>query len=509
MYIEPATNIRLLHNVPLDTSYDHTIYFSSASAQSSYFIGLTKYSLASQTYQRVQRGRARVQYKADDLYDCNYMMFQNANYGTKWFYAFITGVEFVNNITSEITFEIDVMQTWFFDCSPDYCFVEREHVDNDAIGSHIEPEPVSLGEYVMNGYTALGTALQPLAVYVMIVDEDEDPNGTLYDGIYGGATLFAYNSDDIEGIKAKLSEYLQKPDAIVGMYMAPVIATGSVIPDGGKQIEYSDAAYTLSYSGDAITSGTALNGYVPKNNKLYTYPYSFFHIDNASGAELNLRYEFFTDLTPKCDISVPMTMPIQCTLRPKGYKGSNDNTYNAESISLTNYPMCSWSTDAFKAWLAQNAIPIGAELIKSAAGGAIFGGIGGTVGGLVGGVANALSQGYQASIQADIARGSINNGNGNVAAGKQLFYGGRASITQDYAMMIDDFFTMYGYAVRRCKVPNRSARPHWNYVKTIGCCITGSVPADDMRKICGIYDAGITFWKNGSEVGNYSLNNSL
>jgi hypothetical protein len=76
-------------------------------------------------------------------------------------------------------------------------------------------------------------------------------------------------------------------------------------------------------------------------------------------------------------------------------------------------------------------------------------------------------------------------------------------------MMIDDFFTMYGYAVRRCKIPNRSSRPHWNYVKTIGCCITGSVPADDMRKICSIYDAGITFWKNGNEVGNYSLNNSL
>ena len=67
---------------------------------------------------------------------------------------------------------------------------------------------------------------------------------------------------------------------------------------------------------------------------------------------------------------------------------------------------------------------------------------------------------------------------------------------------------MFGYATRRCKKPNRNSRPHWNYVKTVGATVTGSVPADDMKKICSIYDNGITFWKNGSEVGDYSLDNS-
>jgi hypothetical protein len=67
---------------------------------------------------------------------------------------------------------------------------------------------------------------------------------------------------------------------------------------------------------------------------------------------------------------------------------------------------------------------------------------------------------------------------------------------------------MYGYATHRVKVPNRSSRPYWNYVKTIGCVITGSVPADDIKQICDIYNAGITFWKNGNNVGNYSLDNS-
>ena len=82
-------------------------------------------------------------------------------------------------------------------------------------------------------------------------------------------------------------------------------------------------------------------------------------------------------------------------------------------------------------------------------------------------------------------------------------------VSAEYAKVIDDYFDMYGYATRSVKVPNRSARPHWNYVKTNGCVLSGNAPADDVRKICSIYDDGITFWKNPSEVGNYSLDNSL
>ena len=74
--------------------------------------------------------------------------------------------------------------------------------------------------------------------------------------------------------------------------------------------------------------------------------------------------------------------------------------------------------------------------------------------------------------------------------------------------MIDDYFNMYGYAVKRVKHPNFSSRPHWNYVKTVGCYLIGDVPADDAKKLCSIYDHGITFWKNGDEIGNYSLDNS-
>lgn len=517
MYIQPTTNIRLLKDVPLDTTYDHTIYFASATAQYNYFIGLQKYNLTNYTYQRVKRGVARVGIKADNLYDCNYMMFQNTAYGNKWFYAFITAVEFVNNECSEIYFELDVMQTWFFDCEPDYCFVEREHSVTDNIGDHIEPESVNVGEYVAMEYKDLSIVLQPMAVMIMIMDDSEESDGTLYDGIYGGCTLFAYNRDDVESIKSKLNEYVQKPDAVIGMYMFPVIGTSQAIPEGGLRILYSEGSTTVKVTGTQLVGTESLDGYVPKNKKLYTYPYNFFHVDNASGSELNLRYEFFESRTPKGNISVPITMPIQCVFRPTNYKGSGGNTFNNESIALSNYPMCSWGTDAFKAWLAQNAVPIGVNTVTNGISGALTGfALGGPPGAVVGGAIGAstaasqfLSQGYQASIAADISKGNLNNGGSNVGSGKQSFYGGRMCITAEYARMIDDYFTIFGYATRRLKKPNRNSRPHWNYVKTINATVTGSVPADDMKKICSIYNSGITFWKNGSEVGQYNLDNTV
>lgn len=517
MYIEPKTNIRILRNVPLDNTYDHTIYFDSATKQYNYFVGLQKYNLTNYSYQRVNKGVARVGIKADSLYDCNYIMFQNTAYGNKWFYAFITAVEFVNNECAEITFELDVMQTWFFDYEPDYCFVEREHTVTDEIGEHIEPENVNVGEYVAMNYKDLSVALQPLAVMIMICDEDNDPDGSLYDGVYGGCTMFAFNSNDTTSIKTELSKYNQKPDSVVGMYMFPVIGTGEAIPTGGTQIVFSKSSINIAVTADQILGTETIDGYLPKNKKLYTYPYNFFHIDNASGNELTLRYEFFANKQPTGKISVPITMPVQCIFRPTNYKGSGEETYNNESITLSNYPMCSWSTDAFKAWLAQNAVPIGVNTVGNAISGAISGfNKGGAIGAVAGGISSAstvashyLSEGYQASIAADISKGNLNNGSGNVSSGKQSFYGGRMCITAEYARMIDDYFTMFGYASRRLKKPNRNSRPHWNYVKTINATITGSVPADEIHKICDIYNKGITFWKKGNEVGNYSLDNRV
>ena len=511
MYIEPSTVIKLYHEVPLDNTYNHTLYFESLSAQNSYFhgsTGIVKHTLQAQTYQRVEKGKMRIDVPANSLYDCNYLAFQNSAYGNKWFYAFITGVEYKNDKASEVTFEIDDMQTYLFDVDLKECFVEREHSSVDTVGSSITAEPVDLGEYVVSDYKPLSNLMTDMVVIIAIVDVDlEASDGLTYDGVYQGATLWAYNSSDTTGINTKISSYVyaKKPDAILSMYMIPEFLYPD-IPTGGQKIVNGSSGAGLTVQATALVGTETFKSYTPRNKKLYTYPYNYFCVDNANGYSLPLRYEFFDSLRPVIKINGTITQPVKVIARPCSYKGipgysdlGGWSTLNTESITLESYPMCSWNMDTFKAWIAQNSVPLAINTIASVASENF------TPGQALGTVNNI----YKKSIAADVCRGNADNGNVNCASGRQQFYQSRVHVTAEYAKIIDDFFTMYGYTCKKVKVPNRSARPKWNYTKTNGCVLQGNAPVDSVRKICNIYDNGITFWKNASEVGNYSLNNNV
>lgn len=503
MYIAPNTNIRVLHNCPLDPTYDHTLYFTSVSAQTSYFQSLTKYSFPEQTYQRVQRGRMRVERKAEDLYDCNYLMFQNTSFGSKWFYAFITGVEYINNITSEITFQIDVMQTWHFDYTLEQCFVEREHSVTDDVGDNLVPENLELGEYVIGSNQRSGYFEQGwyYLVAATVDPQMQDAVGEVYGGLYSAVNLLCYTTTD--GLNQFFQDVAEsgKQDAILAVVPLPrYLAENGVWTHNAieKQITISKS-YSL--------------GYTPKNNKLYTYPYNFLYVSNLQGNSAVYPYEYFT--TENCNFSFGGDVSCNPTffIAPRSYKGVAYN-YD-EKLTLSGLPQIAYVTDSFKAWLAQNSSSLAVSAISTigqttATGLAFGGGIGAAIGAVTGiatSVGNILSQVYQASIQPPQAGGG--QGSSALCAFRQFdFWFANKHIRPEFAKIIDDYFTMYGYATHRVKVPNRTARPHWNYVKTIGCVITGSVPADDVKEICNIYNNGITFWKNGNNVGNYSLDNS-
>lgn len=517
MWIEPRNNIRLLHNVPLDANYEHTIYWTDKSAQMNYFLSKVKKSIADATYQRVNKGTCRVGANAESLYDVNYMMFQNWNFGNKWFYAFVDKVDYINDNVSEISYTLDEMQTWATDYVPNQCFVVREHPDTDNVGDNITPESIPVGEYVFNNYQPLKQGMENLSVIIAIADV-EDVDGNLYDGVYGAATLYAYDlsTSSVADIDDKIAEYYSKPDSILGIYMCPTFLVpdnGSIVPGTGHIIPYGSNATPVDVSMPGLTATDTIDGYEPKNKKLFTYPFNFIHIDNAMGEAINLRYEFFEQANPSVFIMGTVTQPIQVVLRPKHYKGSGEELLSAESLELSGYPMCSWNMDAWKAWVAQNSVPMAWSALGSVA--SIGAGI--ATGGLSGAVAasrgiNAsigyLNEIYRASITtADIVKGKLHNGGANVANMKQQFYWGRCSLNAKQAQIVDDFFTLYGYAVNRVKVPDRHGRPHWNYVQTNGCTINGSIPADAEKVICSVYDKGVTFWRNGDEIGNYSLDN--
>lgn len=539
MYIQPNTVIKLCSNVPIDNTYEHSIYFTNKEAQLAFFNARVKRVFSAQTFQRVDRQTCRLQVPIGDVYDCNYMMFQNTSFSGKWFYAFITKVEYINNEVTEITYEIDDFQTWFFDYQLQYCFIERQHSVTDNIGDNIVAEPVALGEYVFNKRPSLGEGYgklnfpninnvpdySSLDVVIAIVDvRGASVDGKVYDGIYGSAELWAFRKNDVSNINAKIEEYIHAPDSILSIYMVPSASMLVNIPEyGGIKLPHGLDGASSRYEGVALTGYELIDGYRPNNKKLYTYPFNFFHVDNGNGKSLELRYEFFEDLKPYLVSKGTITQPVQVALWPAGYKNAGtradgglvpDAPLHTESLELQGYPMCSWNVDSYKAWVAQNSVPL--ALGTAAQMGQM--GIAATFStnpamslltGSIGTAANLLSQAYSASIAADMSKGALNNGGVNCAAGYQTFYGGRASITGDMAKRIDQFFDYYGYQVNELGIPNLAARPHWTYLKLATCVFTGSVPNDAMSRIAEIYKQGITMWKDGNEVGNYSLDNRV
>lgn len=501
MYIEPNTVIRLLKNCPLDTTYEHTIFFSGKTAQADYFKGLTKYTLTEQTYQRVNSGRMRVQLKADNIYDCNYLMFQNSNFGSKWFYAFIKSVEYVNNITAEIEYELDVMQTWFFDYTLGQCFVEREHTGSDKIGEHTVPENLELGEYIIGAAQTTGVLGDTvIAIAATFNANYEDSNGSYLGGIFSGLEYTTFDNTASGAVQAEnfIKNAGSKSDGIVSVFlMAKAMDTKDATPN----------VYDLKI--DKNYSLKRADGSAPKNNKLYVYPYNFLYVTNLQGTTAVYPYEYFNDEQCRFVLRGDKTPNPAVMLVPGKYKGIDFN-YD-EKMMLQGYPQLGFATDTFRAWLAQNAAGIGADAIatalsatlistpKEAAEFAVNTG---------GKVAHTLAQVHQAAIAPDQAKGV--GSPSTLAALKLLdFRFINKHIRGEYVSIIDDYFTMFGYARHRVKVPNRKVRKYWTYTKTAGCVVHGSVPCDDMNKICSIYNNGITFWTDGNNIGNYSLDNSI
>lgn len=344
----------------------------------------------------------------------------------------------------------------------------------------------------------------------------------LYSGLVGN--VYSLSSDQwIDTLDADLNSLVlsNQQDAVVSIIMFPNAYINVDIDDDGTPI-VADAPRQHT---QVVVAPNKIGNYTPRNKKLLTFPYCFMTVDTISDSK-NYKYEYFEDrsnirfaeigcISPNPEILV---MPIQ-------YNGSNTDVINAtESVVCSGFPQCAFVIDSYRAWIAQKSVDYQLSQqqyvvrdIASATTAMQSAFMGNVVGAITGGAGTAdliLQQGRDtnaAMIEATAGskvRGNC-GGSSNVASRSMGIYYKYMSITEQFAKIIDDFFDRFGYSSGRIKIPNRNVRPHWTYTKTVDVAIRGNVPVDDMRKIKSIYNAGITFWKYGSEVGNYSLNNSV
>lgn len=558
--IQPNGNIKLYSGIRLDNTYQNALSFENAAARTAFFHNDNPYLIATltkQSYQRVTSGQCDIEMPVNELYNCNYMAFQNHGFSNRWFYAFVTNVEYINNITTRVFYEIDVLTTFYFDWSYLPSFVEREHTATDAVGDNIVPENIQFSEPV--AFRRVDNFEGSFVVVIAqtdLVDDDarvslsgDDVHGFMLNGIY----MQTYNLTDtadaqglrLSALQTKLKDMAGSKEDIVSIFMFPKRLVNKVSDDNANIMRY----YNMTL-GTTLNFPTNINGYTPKNRKLFTFPYCYICADNGTISN-NYRWEWFqtpTGLTARVNFVLRGAICPGGSVyyAPIGYKGLDmyDNISGLsgldrykpafdERIELPPLPQVAYPIDSFLAWLAQTNSSRKNKLINQTASGAVSGaasgagtgsmiypGIGTAVGALAGGIIGGVTGAIGAKVSndqaiaeaADMKNHASGGGNGSLE-----IIDGKYGVTFKYmglnpsdAKMIDDYFTMFGYAINAIKTPAIRTRPHWNYIKTSGLNMAAqNVPADYVRKIKDIHNAGVTYWKVHDEIGNYNLNNQV
>ena len=554
MVVTPQTNIRLIKS-PIELDNKNQLTFATKEAQETYFKSLPYIEANDYTYQR-KDGFIRFNLGYDDLLEYNYCMYQNEAYSNKWFYAFITDLKMLNNEVTAVYIKTDVWQSWMFDLEFKNSFIEREHVNDDTFGLNLIPEDLELGEYTCNSHTldehydnVTNDFTYVLSSAVNLHQQDVTTGRyvtatpTKYNGVISGCQYYRFDTPG--ALQAILENVVNagQIDVINGIFIAPDFLCPEASATASwpsKEIDTSTSP--ISYT-TTLSKQTSLDTYVPKNNKLLTYPYNYLMVSNNNGASTIYRYEEFS--TSNCQFRVEACLTPGCSIRqiPLNYK--NMSRFDDYAINLGKFPICSYPVDMYTNWLTQNSINIplvgkvtgdelniGTNLISTglnALASGIMAGAMGTSGDFLtqasgmsslgnasanifnsaGMIGNTLIQKKQHELIPSESRGNLNAGDVVTSSGKNTFHFYKMSIKKHFARILDDYFSMYGYQVNALKTPNITGRRYWNYVKTIGVNIIAHIPQQDLLEIKNMFDTGITFWHDSTKFLDYSQNNVI
>lgn len=325
-----GTNIRLLSDIPFNSDYQHTRWFDSLNEQMNWFLNRNVvFAKSEYNFQRIEgHSFIAVNESIDSLWNVNYLMFQNASYNNKWFYAFVTKLEYVSHKTTNVHFQIDVLQTWMFEVNFKPSFVVREHC----------PLWNTDGSPVIN---TVDEGLNYGTVYDVVQAEQYRTYSDLYfmviitkTAIHSGSEKQYINS--VNGLPQNMIYYVHPfkldgsvPDSnltltpLVGavvntMYLSEdavnnivSIYVTDMLPDNpfydGTSITFNSDYYegvtigvantvrvkNVHYSTWIKDFGNKYNGFaIPNESKLLMHPYTVTIIDDLKGNRIELKNEY-------------------------------------------------------------------------------------------------------------------------------------------------------------------------------------------------------------------------
>ncbi len=389
----PNGKVRILKNVDCDVSGVNVLSFANEAAEQAYYISKTKYNYENcrVTDEVGFAGTLIVPGTPEQFYDCNYIMYQNTQFSTKWFYAYITSTPLaINSGATQITYTIDAFRTWYWEWSLGTCMVEREIVSDDTTGKWLIPEGLETGEFVcVNKGDLIGDA--DWTPYLLVnytyspPSDDEDASaytitysdgtvaslpganpvfagGKMVEGIYQGNSIYAWQL--LPTTVPDINTYIKN---LVGNGQVSSIQTINIVPKflaeryTGQVITVYDKARSLTI--DMPTSPSNFSGttpgwsaYTPKNNKLLTAEFNYVTVVNNEGGAIELDYEYFKDVAaPKVKMyGQSAGGKPSVRLLPLNYKGQEENTLFC--LDITDFPVASFQYSTFaNDWNANRA----------------------------------------------------------------------------------------------------------------------------------------------------------
>lgn len=501
------TTIYVCEGVPLDNSYTDTILFESAEAQNSYFLSKAiKQYTSEASYQRVSnsiKGSPRIAFScrvpcvADEIYNANYLCFQNkAPTGKmKWFYCFIREINFINPHNTEIIYEIDYFQTYWFDINLGSCFVEREHSKTDIPFENTQNEPFGAITQTINQKYYKPTENIEYCLYYTIPKTSAAITEIYGPGIKGNLYVPYnwYKSNNGELVTSVLKGDLIPAENIAGVVSTNKLSNTDVTIDTNINVR----------SPFIGTSGT----YEVRNKKLLSSQFTHYIISSTTSEQLELKPELIDGEHLTFNIKVGNGVFPKSIITPN-YKASA-TTFN--QLVFDESQMAPYTTSAFASWVNNSAVKDMSNALTSviAAGTMavmpeatpLMTTLGFTQAGMSG--ANFMSNMISSSLKADSPH-YLSDNNAFTQTGESGIYVYRITPTEEMARKIDMFFDLYGYATNEYKIPNIKGRTYFNYVKTKGCIITGSAPVPAISRMKEMFNNGVRLWHNGNEIGNYN-----
>lgn len=485
----------------------------------------------------------------EDLTQCNYLMYQNADISNKWYFAFIDNVQYNSLNSVIISHTIDVWQTYQFDITYYKNLILRSHVakSTDTVGRWLAPEPISVApeferkhnvfndiswtpQYVLHStsvynpntkkyeYKGNGTGATLSAEYGIFVNNDDDVQTVVKNyGKLSAAEALKSNDDDEysnwisdlltgqtidKAVKlistTSISQLQDHRNELIGLYAIPDWVHSGTNKYATNNIKKKDVTITLPTT-------TLACGYAPRNKKMLSSLCKAYLFYNENGFKLPLKPELFTSDTPVFTVKSTELSTNGFLLQIGSYADYTAKT-NKISYNCENRLGYDANTGLDKVLNTLTSAVGVVNAVGSVASQAFAGNVGGAVQGAVGAVQQSINM-----IDALGQRGVNTGASGDIMSiteKRAMPVFADVSPTEAQCRYIDDYLDVYGYAINEIgKISTyMKNRSNWNYIQVANCNIKVSAPNDDVNKLKQMFESGVTIWHKN--FGDYDQDNN-